>query len=44
MGQRLAGAIARQALVTVRERFGAAIVFDVVVVDRTGAVIARAGP
>jgi cobalt-precorrin-5B (C1)-methyltransferase len=44
VGQPLADAVAMQALEAVRARFGTAIGFDVVVVGREGAVIARAGP
>ncbi|MAM60330.1 cobalt-precorrin-5B (C(1))-methyltransferase [Maritimibacter sp. UBA3975] len=43
-GKTLAMAVADRALGVVRERFGAEMVFDVVIVDRDGAVIARAGP
>lgn len=43
-GADLAQAVAEQALVAVRARFGTEIGFDVVIVDRGGAVIARAGP
>lgn len=43
-GARLAQAVAEQALATVRARFGSEIGFDVVIVDRGGAVVARAGP
>ena len=34
----------RPALEAVAQRFGGAAVFDIVAVDREGAVIARAGP
>ncbi|TYB81378.1 cobalt-precorrin-5B (C(1))-methyltransferase [Maritimibacter fusiformis] len=44
VGAPLAKAVAERALGAVRERFGTAMSFDVVVVDREGAVIARAGP
>jgi len=44
VGQTLADAVASRALAAVRERFGGAMAFDVVVVSREGAVIARAGP
>jgi len=44
MGQPLAQAVAEAALAQVRARFGTAIAFDVVAVDREGAVAARAGP
>lgn len=44
VGQPLADAVAMQALEAVRTRFGTAIAFDIVVVSREGAVIARAGP
>ena len=44
IGKPLAEAVAMRALDAVRGRFGTGIAFDVVVVDRTGAVIARAGP
>ena len=40
----LAAAIAAAALEVIRTRFGTDIAFDVVMVDRMGAVIARAGP
>jgi cobalt-precorrin-5B (C1)-methyltransferase len=43
IGTSLAEAVAQQALAAVRERFGTQIAFDIVVVDREGAVIARAG-
>ncbi len=43
-GAGLAQAVAEQALATVRARFGSEIGFDVVIVDRGGAVVARAGP
>jgi cobalt-precorrin-5B (C1)-methyltransferase len=44
VGSDLAQAVAELALVAVRARFGSEIGFDVVIVDRGGAVIARAGP
>ena len=43
VGETLAGVIARAALEAVTTRFGNVITFDVVAVDRGGAVIARAG-
>jgi len=43
-GETLAGAIAEQALAAVRERLGAApVAADVVIIDRAGQIIARAG-
>lgn len=44
IGKPLADVVAARALSAVRGRFGTDIAFDVVVVDREGAVIARAGP
>ncbi len=44
VGEPLAKKVAEAALEQVRARFGAEIGYDVVVVDREGAVIARAGP
>jgi cobalt-precorrin-5B (C1)-methyltransferase len=44
LGETLAQRVAEAALAQVRARFGREIAFDVVVVDREGAVIARAGP
>ena len=43
-GAGLAQAVAELALATVRARFGTENGFDVVIVDRGGAVVARAGP
>ena len=44
VGKTLADAIVRTALEAVVQRFGNVAVFDIVAVDREGAVIARAGP
>ena len=44
LGRPLAEAIARTALDAVVSRFGNVITFDVVAVDREGAVVAQAGP
>ena len=44
IGEPLAQRVAAAALEQVRARFGGEMIFDVVVIDREGAVIARAGP
>ena len=44
VGKPLADTVAQAALEAVAQRFGGAAVFDIVAVDREGAVIARAGP
>jgi cobalt-precorrin-5B (C1)-methyltransferase len=43
-GEPLAQAVADRALAVVQDRFGSEMAFDVVIVDRAGVVIARAGP